>query len=74
MAEHEWHFRLHSDAHDLDAIADLFDEKVTIVKDQHGQMQLIMKLPFLANELQSARETAEGVLAKLNANRPDRAW
>jgi len=40
---------------------------VKIVKDETAQTHLVMNLPFAPSESQAARETAEELLAKLNA-------
>jgi hypothetical protein len=67
MSDQEWHFRLHGDAFDLNGIADLFSDEVSIVKDERDQLELIMNLSFSPSEPQAARQIGEGVLAKLNA-------
>jgi hypothetical protein len=63
----EWHFGLEGDEFDLDSIADLFRDEVTIAKDQHGKTKLIVKLPFARTEAADALNAAKGLVAKVNA-------
>jgi hypothetical protein len=67
MAGIEWHFGLEGDEFDLESIAELFQDEVTVVKDQHGKTQLIMELPFAKTELRNAINAAQGIIAKLSA-------
>jgi len=46
MASCEWHFRLAGDQFDIDGVTELFGSEVKIIKDEHGQTELLMDLPF----------------------------
>jgi hypothetical protein len=67
MSLYEWHFRLEGDETDIVSITDIFSLGANISKDSDGHNRLIMELPFTRTESQAARETAEGLLALLNA-------
>jgi hypothetical protein len=67
MDSREWHFRLAGDEFDINGVAELFGSEVKIIKDEHGQRQLVMELPFTNDESEAAQFAGEEVLAKLNA-------